>query len=158
MASAIVLSSCATTPLPPSMQHPLLNQQGPAFEATSLDNRSITVPSYGTARVTVIDFWASWCGSCRHTMPTLERLWRTRRSAGLMVVGMNLDEDPQQALEGAYSFGITFPVVHDRGQELQAAFGVYQIPTTFVLDAAGRVRFVGRDPESIKRAVSALMD
>lgn len=159
--SALVLFVCVlgcVSPMPPSMQHPLLGQQVPGIEAVSLDNQSLLIPSYGQAKVTVLDFWASWCGSCQVTMPSLERLYRDRRRDGLMVVGLSVDKEPEQALDGAYRFGVTFPVVHDRGQELQSAFGVSQVPTTFVLDAAGRVRFVGSDPESIKRAVNALMD
>lgn len=155
--SALLLASCAT-PMPPSMPHPLLGFKGPEIEAVSLDNQSMLIPSYGVAKVTVLDFWASWCGSCRVTMPALERLHRDKRRQGLMVVGISVDETAEQALEGAYQIGVTFPVVHDRGQELQSGFGVSQVPTTFVLDAAGRVRFVGSDPESIKRAVNALMD
>lgn len=155
--SAALVIGCAT-PMPPSVQHPLLGQPGPAFEAVSLDNQSVSVPSYGTARVMVLDFWASWCGSCQVTMPALERLHRDKRRDGLVVVGVSVDDNAEQALDGAYRFGMTFPVVHDRGQELQAAFGVGQIPTTFVLDATGRVRFVGSDPASIKRAVQALLD
>ncbi len=154
---ALALGGCAAT-MPPSMSHPLLGQPVPPFEAVSLDNQPLLVPAYGGAKATVLDFWASWCGSCQVTMPSLERLYRDRRRSGLVVVGISLDEHPEQALDGAYRFGVTFPVVHDRGQDLQSAFGVSQIPTTFVLDAAGRVRFVGSDPESIKRAVSALMD
>jgi cytochrome c biogenesis protein CcmG, thiol:disulfide interchange protein DsbE len=157
MLFAPLLIGCAT-PMPPSMQHPLLGQPGPTFEAVSLDNQSVSVPSYGAARVMVLDFWASWCGSCQVTMPSLERLHRDKRRNGLMVVGVSVDEHPEQALDGAYRFGVTFPVVHDRGQELQAAFGVGQVPTTFVLDATGRVRFVGSDPETIRRAVQALLD
>lgn len=144
--------------MPPSMQHSLLGQAAPSFEAVSLDNQSLLIPSFGLAKVTVLDFWASWCGSCQVTMPSLERLHRDRRRDRLMVVGISVDENAEQALDGAYRFGVTFPVVHDRGQELQSAYGVGQVPTTFVLDEAGRVRFVGSDPESIKRAVYALMD
>lgn len=155
--AAAMLVGCASA-MPPSMQHPLLGQKGPAFEATTVDEQSLLIPSFGTAKVTVLDFWASWCGSCQVTMPSLERLHRDRRRNGLMVVGISVDETADQALDGAYRFGVTFPVVHDRGQELQSAFGVSQVPTTFVLDDVGRVRFVGSDPESIKRAVSALMD
>lgn len=155
--SALALVGCAAT-MPPSMGHSLLGQPAPAFEAVSLDNQPIAVPMYGGAKVTVVDFWASWCGSCQVTMPSLERLYRDRRRDGLAVLGISVDEQPEQALDGAYRFGVTFPIVHDRGQDLQSAFGVSQVPTTFVLDAAGRVRFVGSDPESIKRAVSALMD
>lgn len=155
--SAVVIAGCAT-PMPPSMQHSLLGQPGPTFEAVSLDNQTVSVPSYGMAKVTVLDFWASWCGSCQYTMPSLDRLYRDQRRSGLLVVGISVDERPEQALDGAYQFGVTFPVVHDRGQELQAAYGVGQVPTTFVLDQAGRIRFVGSDPETIKRAVKALMD
>lgn len=139
------------------MPHHLLGQKGPAFEAVSLDNQTILFPAYGGSRVTVLDFWASWCGTCQVTMPSLERLHRDRRRDGLTVVGISVDETADQALDGAYRFGVTFPVVHDRGQELLASFGVSQVPTTFVLDETGRVRFVGSDPESIKRAVHALM-
>lgn len=151
------LSIGCVPPMPPSMQHPLLGQMTPAFEAVSLDNQVMLVPAYAGTRVTVLDFWASWCGSCQVTMPALDRLYRDRRRDGLLVVGISVDENSEQALEGAYRFGVTFPVVHDRGQELQATYGVSQVPTTFVLDTAGRVRFVGTDPESIKRAVQALM-
>ena len=140
------------------MQHPLLGQPGPAFEGVSLDNQTVMVPSYGTAKVMVLDFWASWCGSCQVTMPALDRLYRDKRRQGLMVVGISVDEHAEQALDGAYRFGVTFPVVHDRGQDLLSAYGVGSVPTTFVLDAAGRVRFVGSEPESIKRAVQALLD
>lgn len=144
--------------MPPSMPHGLLGYPAPRFDASSLDDRYVSVPSYGgSAKVTVLDFWASWCGSCRATMPALERLWRDRRRDGLVVIGVSVDDNAEHALDGAYRFGVSFPIVHDQGQELQSAYGVSQIPTTFVLDQAGRVRFVGRDPESIKRAVSALM-
>ena len=155
--SAFVLVGCAAA-MPPSMSHPLLGQPVPRFDAVSLDEQTVMVPAYGGAKATVLDFWASWCGSCQVTMPSLERLYRDRRRDGLVVVGVSVDEQPEQALDGAYRFGVSFPVVHDRGQELQSTFGVSQVPTTFVLDAMGRVRFVGSDPESIKRAVSALMD
>jgi len=154
---ALVLGGCAA-PMPPSMSHPLLGQSAPRFDAVSLDNQTVMVPAFGGAKATVLDFWASWCGSCQVTMPSLERLYRDRRRSGLVVLGISVDEHPEQALNGAYQFGVTFPIVHDRGQDLQATFGVSQVPTTFVLDASGRVRFVGSDPESIKRAVSALMD
>jgi cytochrome c biogenesis protein CcmG/thiol:disulfide interchange protein DsbE len=157
LVSALLLAGCVA-PMPPSMPHPMLGQRGPGFEAVSLDNQSLMIPSYGVAKVTVLDFWASWCGSCQVTMPALEQLYRDRRRNGLMVVGLSVDDSPEQALDGAYRFGVTFPIVHDRGQELQSTFGVSQVPTTFVLDEAGRVRFVGSDPESIKRAVNALMD
>jgi len=151
------VSGCAP-PLPPSMPHPLLGYRTPDFHETAIDERSVDVPGTLRSRVTVIDFWASWCGSCQVTMPSLESLWRARRAEGLMVVGVSVDDTPDDAERGAEAFGVSFPIVFDGGHRLTSAFGVYQVPTTFVVDRSGRIRYVGRDPASIERAVIALMD
>ncbi|MBK9263144.1 MAG: TlpA family protein disulfide reductase [Polyangiaceae bacterium] len=70
------------------MRHPLLGEVGPSFECVSLDNQTLSVPSHGTAKVVVVDFWASWCEACKVGMPALERLYRDNRRDGLMVVGV----------------------------------------------------------------------
>ncbi|WP_170229868.1 TlpA family protein disulfide reductase [Polyangium fumosum] len=156
-AGAIGLFGCAP-PMPASMGHPLLGAASPPFHETAIDERSVDVPGTLRTHVTVIDFWASWCGSCQQTMPALERLYQDRRAEGLVVVGVSVDDSPDEAAAGAEAFGVSFPIVHDGGHGLQYAFGVSQVPTTFVVDRSGTVRFVGRDPSSIQRAVIALMD
>ncbi|HVK65899.1 MAG TPA: TlpA disulfide reductase family protein [Polyangium sp.] len=156
-AGAIGLFGCAPA-MPASMGHPLLGVASPPFHETAIDERSVDVPGTLRTHVTVIDFWASWCGSCQQTMPALERLYQDRRAQGLVVVGVSVDDSPDEAAAGAEAFGVSFPIVHDGGHGLQYAFGVSQVPTTFVVDRSGTVRFVGRDPSSIQRAVLALMD
>jgi cytochrome c biogenesis protein CcmG, thiol:disulfide interchange protein DsbE len=156
-AGAIGLFGCSTR-LPPSIDHPLVGYESPAFQETAIDDRPVIVPGYQSTKVTVIDFWASWCGSCMDTMPALERLWRDKRDEGLVVVGVSVDDGPRDALRGAYAFGLSFPIVHDASHRLASEYGVYQVPTTFVVDSAGMVRYVGRDPASIRLAVAALMD
>lgn len=139
------------------MQHPLLGEVGPSFECISLDNQTLSVPSHGTAKVVVVDFWASWCEACKVGMPALERLYRDNRRDGLMVVGVSVDADAEQARDAARRLGMTFPVVHDPSQVLLSAYGVGFLPTTVVFDADACLRFVGREPAGIKRAVRILL-
>jgi cytochrome c biogenesis protein CcmG/thiol:disulfide interchange protein DsbE len=91
-------------------------------------------------------------------MPALDALYRDRRSQGLVVVGVSVDEEEELAARGAELLGASFPIVFDRGRRLSATFGVSQVPTTFVVDRSGVVRWVGRDPAGIRSAVSALLD
>lgn len=154
---AIGLFGCAPA-LPASMGHPLLGAASPPFHETAIDERSVDVPGTLRTHVTVIDFWASWCGSCQQTMPALEALYQDRRAEGLVVVGVSVDDSAEDAARGAEAFGVSFPIVYDFGHRLQYAFDVSSVPITFVVDRSGRVRFVGRDPSSIRRAVIALMD
>jgi cytochrome c biogenesis protein CcmG/thiol:disulfide interchange protein DsbE len=156
-ATVLGLSGCGPS-LPRSIQHPLVGYACPEFEETTIDGQAVNVHGYLSSHVTVIDFWASWCGSCQDTMPSLEALHQERRGEGLVVVGVSVDDGPEEAARGAQAFGVTFPIVHDTGHKLATAFSVYQVPTTFVIDRAGAVRYVGRDPANIRRAAIALMD
>lgn len=92
-------------------------------------------------RVAVVDFWASWCAPCRASFPALGRL-QAKFGAVLVVVGVSVDEKP-----GAYAAFVkkmkpAFAVLHDREQKLIATVQVPTMPTSFVLDRSGRVRFV----------------
>jgi len=159
-AIGLVLASfvgCAP-PVPPSIDHPLVGYAVPTFEESSVYNEPVNVPAYSSARVTVIDFWASWCGSCMDSMPELEGLYRERKPDGLAVVGVSVDDRAEDAARGAYAFGETIPIVHDASHQLASSFHVYQIPTTFVVDRAGTIRYVGRNPANVRIAVSALLD
>jgi len=156
-AAALGLGGCRTA-MPPSIQHPLVGAASPKFNEVTIDDREVSVPGYLSTHVTVIDFWASWCGTCQDTMPALDALYRDHRADGLVVVGVSVDEDASLAARGAQMMGTSFPIVFDEGQRLASTFRVNQVPTTFVVDRAGKVRWVGRDPAGIRSAVTALLD
>jgi cytochrome c biogenesis protein CcmG, thiol:disulfide interchange protein DsbE len=156
--AAMLASMGCRASLPPSIGHPLVGAQAPPFNEATLDEREVSVPGYLSTHVTVIDFWASWCGTCQETMPALEALYRDRRNEGLVVVGVSVDENEELAARGAEALGASFPIVFDEGQRLAATFAIRQVPTTFVVDRAGVVRWVGSDPASVRRAVAALLD
>jgi cytochrome c biogenesis protein CcmG/thiol:disulfide interchange protein DsbE len=147
--AAIALAGCASSPrIPASVPHPLAGAVAPDLGAAAPD---------GEPRATVVEFWASWCEACRESMPALEALWRARREDGLVVVGVNEDDDEALAARATRLLHVSFPVVHDGAGELAARYRVGTLPLTFVVDGVGMVRWVGHSPIDASRAATALL-
>ena len=97
----------------------------------------------------VINFWASWCPPCRRESPLLERTWRAYAGKGVQFVGVDIQDDPEDAQAYLDEFGLTFPNGTDRGGRITVDYGVIGLPVTFFIGADGIVegRFVGALPE-----------
>ncbi|MEZ4299748.1 MAG: TlpA disulfide reductase family protein [Polyangiaceae bacterium] len=159
--TSLALTGCAGTTgqMPPSLRHPLAGYPAPDFEArNALSSDTVSVPGPpDTTMVTVVDFWASWCEACVIAMPSLERLHRRHRDSGVQVVGISVDEEPRNALGTVMAYQTSFPIVLDPHGRIQSAYAVSKIPTTFVIDRNGLIRWVGRDPDTLDRAVARLL-
>ena len=110
----------------------------PAFSMQDLDGRTITTDDlYG--KVTLVNFWATWCGPCRAEIPDLIKL-QARYPDHLQIIGVSADEGPVQVVEDfATAYGINYPIVMST-PELNRAFpGVMALPTSFIIDPEGRV-------------------
>ena len=94
--------------------------------------------------VVYVDFWASWCAPCRQSMPQLERLYREYRKRGLLVVGVNKDVATEDALHFLRRMDVTFPLVADRDDSVARAFDVRAMPSGYLVDRRGVVRYVHR--------------
>jgi len=89
--------------------------------------------------VVVLDFWASWCGSCRFELPRMEAFHDAHAERGLRTLAINLQEQPELAMQSAVDFGLGLPIVA-YGPGLADAFDIRKIPTIIVTDRLGRVR------------------
>ena len=110
----------------------------PALSMQDLDGQTITTDDlYG--KVTLVNFWATWCGPCRAEIPALIEL-QARYPDHLQVIGVSADEGPVQVVEDfATEYGINYPIVMST-PELNRAFpGVMALPTSFIVDPEGRV-------------------
>ena len=94
--------------------------------------------------VVMINFWATWCGPCQQEMPQLIRLYEKYRAAGFVLLGVNVDDDTQKAAEFAGKLGVTFPVLLDTDKIVSKLYGVSVMPSTYLIDRDGKVRYVHR--------------
>lgn len=116
-------------------------EAAPAISASDLTGSKIDLAAL-RGKVVLVDFWASWCAPCREELPWLEQLHKRHAAAGLTVIGVNLDESSANAQKFLRSHPVTFPVVHDTQGRLADRYGPSKMPSSYLIDATGRVRFV----------------
>jgi len=116
-----------------------------------------------TGKVLLVDFWASWCAPCKASFPALARLHQDFSPRGLVLVAVSVDEKPAAYASFVRKFNPPFAALHDQAHKLVNAVDVPAMPTTFLIDRHGRVRFVqvgfhGQDTElEMRRQIEALI-
>ncbi len=122
---------------------PVLPRPAPAFTVLGLDGGGEVDSRALAGRLTLLDFWATWCQPCIAAMPELDALHRRHGPRGFSVVGISIDEGEKaeaKAKKMVRRRGVTYPVYLDAtAQPAWAAFHVRAIPAMFLLDAEGRV-------------------
>ena len=97
-------------------------------------------------KVVVLNFWASWCPPCIDELPLLEQTHRRIDGRGGLVLGVNYKDIPEDALDLARRFGLTYPNVRDRDGEYAEEYATVGFPETFVVDRRGRIAATRRGP------------
>jgi cytochrome c biogenesis protein CcmG/thiol:disulfide interchange protein DsbE len=116
----------------------------PDFELQDLDGKTVTLSSLKGHPV-LLDFWATWCGPCRMSIPLVQKFYQAHKQDGLMVLGLNTDEDRSGVYSFVKHFGMTYPVLYAGNGPVAESYGVEGIPTFIFIDKAGRItrRFEG---------------
>ena len=116
-----------------------LGQKFPSFNETGLNGESLSVTAY-RGKVTLIDFWATWCPPCRAELPNVTALYRSYHAQGFEIIGVSLDHDRSALANFIQAQGMAWPQYFD-GQgwdnELAKKYGVHSIPMTYLLDRHG---------------------
>lgn len=133
----------------------------PEINLTALDGTKISLASL-RGKVVVVDFWASWCAPCKEEMPVLESLHKRFASKGLVIIGVSVDNERENAEEFIKGVKVTFPIVHDANKKVAGSFKPPKMPTSFVIDKTGKVRFVHAgfhkdDAKKLEQEISALL-
>ncbi len=91
-------------------------------------------------KVVLLDFWATWCGPCRESIPELEALYKKYHSKGLEVIGISVDNTPEPVPTAVKELGMTYPVVQATDiPDVRSKFQFNSIPQLYVIDKQGRV-------------------
>jgi cytochrome c biogenesis protein CcmG/thiol:disulfide interchange protein DsbE len=97
-------------------------------------------------RWVLVNLWASWCGPCRAEAPALERFQRRFRERGVTVLGINVQDNSEDALEFLREYPTTYPQLRSVGDERSEAFGATGVPENYLVDPEGRIAFVAPGP------------
>jgi thiol-disulfide isomerase/thioredoxin len=112
----------------------------PALDLADLDGKRHDLAAL-RGKPVVVNFWATWCPPCRREMPSLERLRQQLAGRGLEVLAVDVGEDIDTvfAFTGQLEPAPAFPILLDRDSAAMQAWKVRGLPTTFVVDAQGRI-------------------
>ncbi len=113
-------------------------------------------------KVVYLDFWASWCTPCRESFPWMDVVQRTYAQRGLVVIGLNVDQDRKSADQFLKSMKPEFQIAFDPRGVLAESFNVVGMPETFLIDRKGKIRYqhIGFTPEdepTLDRQVKQLL-
>lgn len=111
------------------------------FSAPNPQGKTISLKE-SLGKVTIVDFWASWCGPCRRENPNVVAIYNELHSKGLNIIGVSLDEDPVKWKEAIAKDKLTWTQVSNlKGWEdpIAKQYKVESIPATFILDQSGKV-------------------
>lgn len=133
-------------------------RSAPNFTLLDMDDVQLSLEQY-RGKVVLLNFWASWCPPCRREMPSMERLHLSLKGEDFAVLAVNQMEDADHvfAYTGELEVDPTFTILFDKDSKVSHSFGVKGLPTTYLIDKQGRIRFRaigGREfdhPEVVKK-------
>ena len=141
--------------------HPLLGAAAPAFELDAPGTKQKLSLSQFPGKVVVVDFWATWCAPCKESFPAYQRI--AEKFAGkVAVIGISVDDDPAGIPQFAKQTGAKFPLAWDDGQITSKSYEPPTMPTSYVVDQSGIVRFVhsgfrAGEEQAIESEISSLL-
>lgn len=134
---------------PNELPSAMIGREAPILDVTDMTGKSgLGETPFAGSDVTLVNFWASWCGPCRLEHPMLQHI----ADGGVKVVGINYKDKEENALDFLEELGDPFSVIgQDEAGRTGIEWGLYGVPETFVVDGNGKIvlRFPGPITPSI---------
>ncbi len=112
----------------------------PDFTLKSRSGENLKLSEF-RGEVVLINFWASWCGPCRQEMPLLDQLYQRYNPIGFTILGINVEEDPGQAMKLLKDVPVSFPILFDTENSVSKLYQLTGMPSTMIVDRDGNIRF-----------------
>jgi peroxiredoxin len=142
-----------------SMSAIVIGKPAPNFSAPSPEGKTISLKE-SLGKVTIIDFWASWCGPCRAENPNVVALYNEFHPQGLNIIGVSLDKDAAKWKEAIAKDGLIWSHVSNLKfweDPIAKQYNVQSIPATFILDEKGNIVAKDLRGEELRAKVAALL-
>ncbi|MEC4748390.1 TlpA disulfide reductase family protein [Methylomicrobium sp. Wu6] len=114
----------------------------PKCELNSIDGgRAIDLGEF-KGKVVYLDFWASWCGPCAKSFPFMNQLHHELGEQGVTMIGVNLDENAEDAKAFLSQYPANFTIAADKGEQCARQFDVKAMPSSYLIGRDGVIRHV----------------
>jgi DsbE subfamily thiol:disulfide oxidoreductase len=111
----------------------------PDFTLATPDGRKMSLKDY-RGKVVFLNFWATWCPSCRTEMPDMDKLYREFKGKGLEIVAVNVKDKRDDAMGFVKNMKLTYPIMMDPEGEIGLLYGAWGMPATYLIDRKGVVQ------------------
>ena len=118
----------------------LVGKDAPDFVLKATDGNNLRLSEF-RGQVVLVNFWARWAGESRQEIPALNKIYTTYGRAGLVVLGVSVDEDLQRAHEFANAMKVSYPIMFDTGSDVGRDYRLEKMPMTILVDRSGVVRY-----------------
>ncbi len=155
--TGLICAHCARTP--GTSEEVSVGRPAPPFQLNDLYGREISLSQY-RGKVVILDFWATWCGPCRMSMPLLEKL-QEENPGSLKLLAINLEEPLDQVRDYVARQNIRSTVLLDEEGKVGRVYGSESIPMQILIDKEGIVRdiqigFNPRMAEKLRHEIAEL--
>lgn len=154
--------AAAKTAYADALKKTFKNAPAKDFELTTIDGRRVKLSDL-KGKVVMLDFWATWCGPCFKSMPTLNNLYAKYKERGFEILYISVDEqaDIYKVAPAARENKLSFPVLFDAGAK--AMYDVKAFPTTIFIDREGNVRhrdtgYTEESPRMLETVLELLLE
>jgi thiol-disulfide isomerase/thioredoxin len=136
---ASILSSCVSPPTE-TVANVQVGQVAPGFKLLDLTGKQVSLDQF-RGKIVMLDFWATWCGPCRMTMPLIESLQKEYADR-LVLLAVNLQEPKETVLDYTRAQGIHSRVLLDEDGAVGEIYGAQSIPMQVLIDKQGVIRHI----------------
>ena len=117
-----------------------IGKMAPNFDLPDLNGHNNSLQETESKnKVTLLNFWATWCPPCRREIPEFVSFYEKYANAKVAILAVNVQEDPGQVNRFATKAGMKFTVLTDQAGKVAGIYQIYAIPTTFIIDHKGKI-------------------